>query len=592
MIKLLKQMKLKEALGALLCALLVVCQIYFDLALPDYMSDLTMLIKTPGSTVSEIWNTGLSMLGCVMISAALSIACGFLAARTAAGFSFTMREKVFAKVIGLSMQEMRTFSIPSLINRTTNDINQIQMLIAVGLQMIIKAPIMAVWAIIKIVGKSWELSLVTAGFVVAILAIMITVLIVLLPRFKRVQRMMDDINRIARENLSGISVVHAFNAEDCQNAKFDRANSALIKTQLFNQRTMALLMPVLSFAMNALALAIYWVGAALINNIPVADMLARLSAFSNVIVFSTYATYVVMSLMMLVMVFMFLPAAAVSASRINEVLDSCASIAEGSETSAGESGTLEFRNVSFRYPDSAENGLNDISFKAGKGETVAFIGATGSGKTTLVSLIARMYDVTQGEILIDGINIKDYTFDALYDRLGYVTQRAVMFSGTIAENVAFGEAAGEVKDEDVARALRIAKASEFVDKLEKGADSPVAQGGVNFSGGQKQRLSIARALARKPEILIFDDSFSALDYATDRELRSGLAKEFGDTTKIIVAQRIGSIRNADKIIVLDGGCAVGIGTHEQLLESCDVYREIVLSQLSSDELNRQEGVSL
>lgn len=586
MIKLLKQMKLREALSALLCALLVVCQIYFDLALPDYMSELTLLIKTPGSTVSQVWSKGLPMLGCVLISAALAVACGFLAARTAAGFSFTIRERVFSKVIGLSMQEMQAFSIPSLINRTTNDINQIQMLLAVGLQMIIKAPVMAVWAIIKIVGKSWELSLVTAGFVAAILTVMITVMFVLLPRFKRVQRMIDDINRIARENLSGISVVHAFNAEDCQNAKFDNANSALIKTQLFNQRTFALLMPTLSFAMNGLALAIYWVGAALINNIPAADMLARLNSFSNVIVFSTYATYVVMSLMMLVMVFMFLPAAAVSASRINEVLNSRSSISEGGETRAKESGTLEFRNVSFRYPDSSENGLNNISFKVSRGETVAFIGATGSGKTTLVSLIARMYDVTQGEILIDGINIKDYTFDALYDRIGYVTQKAVMFSGTIRENVAFGEAAREVTDEDVAKALRLAKASEFVDKLEKGTGASVAQGGVNFSGGQKQRLSIARALARKPEILIFDDSFSALDYATDKSLRLGLARELGDTTKLIVAQRIGSIRNADRIIVLDDGCAVGIGTHEQLLESCDVYREIVLSQLSIDELNK------
>lgn len=586
MIKLLKQMKLREALSALLCALLVVCQIYFDLALPDYMSELTLLIKTPGSTVSQVWSKGLPMLGCVLISAALAVACGFLAARTAAGFSFTIRERVFSKVIGLSMQEMQAFSIPSLINRTTNDINQIQMLLAVGLQMIIKAPVMAVWAIIKIVGKSWELSLVTAGFVAAILTVMITVMFVLLPRFKRVQRMIDDINRIARENLSGISVVHAFNAEDCQNAKFDNANSALIKTQLFNQRTFALLMPTLSFAMNGLALAIYWVGAALINNIPAADMLARLNSFSNVIVFSTYATYVVMSLMMLVMVFMFLPAAAVSASRINEVLNSRSSISEGGETRANESGTLEFRNVSFRYPDSSENGLNNISFKVSRGETVAFIGATGSGKTTLVSLIARMYDVTQGEILIDGINIKDYTFDSLYDRIGYVTQKAVMFSGTIRENVAFGEAAREVTDEDVAKALRLAKASEFVDKLEKGTGASVAQGGVNFSGGQKQRLSIARALARKPEILIFDDSFSALDYATDKSLRLGLARELGDTTKLIVAQRIGSIRNADRIIVLDDGCAVGIGTHEQLLESCDVYREIVLSQLSIDELNK------
>lgn len=586
MIKLLKQMKLREALSALLCALLVVGQIYFDLALPDYMSELTILIKTPGSTVAQVWDTGLSMLVCVLISAALSVFCGYLAARTAAGFSFTVRSKVFGKVMGLSMQQMQAFSVPSLINRTTNDINQVQMFIALGLQMIIKAPIMAVWAVIKIIGKSWELSLVTAVFVVAILSVMITILIVLLPRFKRVQRMIDDINRIARENLSGINVVHAFNAEDCQNTKFDHANSKLIKTQLFNQRTFALLMPALTFAMNGLALSIYWVGAALINEIPVVQMMERLTYFSDVIVFSTYATYVVMSLMMLVMVFMFLPAAAVSASRVNEVLDSTGGVSEGSITRSDETGTLEFRNVSFRYPDSAQDDLVNISFKAERGETIAFIGATGSGKTTLVSLIARMYDATEGEILIDGINIKDYAFDTLYNKIGYVTQRAVMFSGTIAENVAFGEAAEEISGDDIKKALRLAKASEFVDKLEKGTASPVAQGGVNFSGGQKQRLSIARALARKPEILIFDDSFSALDYATDRELRLGLSKELSGTTRLIVAQRVGSIRNADKIIVLDGGRAVGIGTHEQLLENCEIYREIVLSQLSSDELDK------
>lgn len=569
---------------ALLCAVLVLGQIYFDLALPDYMSDLTVLIKTPGSEMADIWNTGLQMLGCALASAVLCVICGYLAAKVAAGFSYAVREDVFNKVADFGQKEMLDFSVPSLINRTTNDITQIQMLVAMGLQILIKSPIMAVWAVIKIIGKSWELSVITAGFVVALLVMMLTILFVVLPRVKRVQKQTDDINRIARENLTGIHVVHAFNAEDYQNEKFEVANNRLMNTQLFNQRTFAILTPAMTLAMNALALVIYWVGAALVNEIAVTDMAARLTMFSNVVVFSTYATYVIMSFTMMVIILMFLPAAQVSAERINEVLNTHTQLHEGKETQGRETGTVEFRSVSFRYPSSAQNELTDISFTANKGETVAFIGATGSGKTTLVSLIARFYDATEGEVLVDGVNVKDYTFDALYNKLGYVTQKAVLFAGTIRDNVGFGESGQPATDDGIKEALELAQATEFVEKLPDGIQSEIAQDGANVSGGQKQRLSIARALARKPEILIFDDSFSALDYKTDRRLRAGLASQLKDTTCLIVAQRIGTIRHADRIIVLDEGRAVGIGTHDELMASCEVYREIAMSQLSAEEL--------
>ena len=585
MLKLLRKMKTREIWMAIACAILVLGQIYFDLLLPDYMSNLTVLIETPGSQMSEIWSTGLPMLGCALASAVLSVACGFLAAKVASGFSYVVREDVFNKVADFGQQEMLAFSVPSLITRTTNDITQIQMLVAMGLQIIIKSPVMAVWAVIKIVGKSWELSVITAGFVVALIAMMVTVMIVVLPRVKRVQRQTDDINRIARENLTGINVVHAFNAEDYQNAKFEKANSLLMNTQLFNQRTFAVLTPAMTLAMNGLALTIYWVGAALVNSIAAQDTAARLTMFSNVVVFSTYATYVVMSLTMLVMIFMFLPSAQVSAERINQVLDATTQLQEGSVTKGTETGTVEFRNVSFHYPTSRENELNHISFRVEKGETIAFIGATGSGKSTLVSLAARFYDATKGEVLVDGVNVKDYTFDALYDKLGYVTQKAVLFAGTVQENVAFGESAAPVGQEDVRRALDLAQASEFVEKLPGGIQAEIAQEGSNVSGGQKQRLSIARALARKPEILIFDDSFSALDYKTDAKLRATLTSTLKDTTLMIVAQRISTIRHADKIVVLEDGNAVGMGTHEELLQSCQVYREIAMSQLSSEELS-------
>ena len=547
------------------CMILILGQIYFDLSLPDYMSNLTVLIKTPGSEISEILHTGAEMLGCTLASAVLCVICGYLTARVAAGFGYAIRESVFNKIADFGQQEMMAFSVPSLINRTTNDITQIQMLVAMGLQILIKSPIMAVWAIIKIVNKSWTLSAITAGFVVALLVLMVVIIAVVVPRFRRVQKLMDHINLVARENLTGINVVHAYNAEDYQNEKFERTNSTLMRTQLFNQRAFAFLMPAVTLAMNTLSLVIYWVGAAIVNDVPAADQALRLTTFSNIVVFGTYAIYVIMSIMMMVMIIMLMPAAQVSAQRINEVLDARTSLHEGTRSEAPEQGTLEFRDVSFRYPASGKNVLEHISFQAKRGETVAFIGATGSGKTTLVSLIARFYDATEGQVLVDGVDVKDYSFQALYDRVGYVTQKAVLFSGDIRSNVLFGESRGGRTDGDVRRALELAQASEFVDKLPEGLDAPIAQGGANVSGGQKQRLSIARALARKPEILVFDDSFSALDYRTDAKLRAGLDRQLKDTTRIIVAQRIGTIRNADKIIVLDEGKVVGMGTHDQLI---------------------------
>ena len=584
MIKLFKQMRRKEALMALLCAVLVVGQVWFELRLPDYMTQLTTLIKTPGSTSGDIWNVGVQMLLVTLGSAVLSIGCGFLAAKCASGFSFTVREKLFHHVMACGSEEMQGFSVPSLITRTTNDITQIQMIVAMGLQMMIKAPIMAIWAVIKILGKSWELSAVTAAFVVVLCGTVLAIMASCLPRFRLVQKTTDQINRVARENLTGINVVHAFNAEDYQNQKFDGPSKKMLGLQLKNQRLFSLLLPVMTLGMNGLALAIYWVGAALVEAISVADMAARLTMFTNVIVFSTYATYVVMSFMMLVMIFMLYPQAQVSAERINEVLETVPHITEGTQDAAPEQGTLEFRDVSFRYPNAKEDELEHISFKVGRGQTLAVIGATGSGKTTLVGLIPRFYDATDGEVLIDGVNVKDYTFDALYDRLGYVTQKAVLFAGTVRDNVFFGESTVPETEETLNEALSLSQAAEFVGKYPEGAEHPIAQLGRNVSGGQKQRLSIARALARKPEILVFDDSFSALDYRTDAALREGLAKELPNTTKVIVAQRISTIRHADQILVLDRGLAVGLGTHDELMRSCDVYREIALSQLSAAEL--------
>lgn len=584
MIKLLKKMGKREVLMAVLCALLVLGQVYFDLTLPDYMTDLTMMLNTAGSETSDILNVGLKMLGCTLASAALAIGCGYLSAKTASGFSYTIREKLFNHVMDMGSEEMQDFSIPSLITRTTNDITQIQMIVSMGLQMIIKSPIMAVWAVIKILGKSWELSAVTAAFVVVICVFVLAVMATCIPRFRIVQKLTDKINRVARENLTGINVVHAFNAEKYQNDKFDVPSKDMMNTQLKNQRMFALMMPVMNIGMNGLTLAIYWLGAVLIQQIALTAVQDRITFFSNVVVFSTYATYVVMSFMMLVMIFMMLPAAQVSAERINEVLERDVNIKEGSVSEGREQGTVEFKNVSFRYPHASEDELSNISFKIEKGQTLAIIGATGSGKTTLISLIPRFYDATEGEVLVDGVNVKNYKFDTLYDKLGYVTQKAVLFAGSIRENVFFGESAAPETDEELKNAIGLSQAEEFVDKLPDGTEHMISQMGRNVSGGQKQRLSIARALSRKPEILVFDDSFSALDYKTDAKLREGLNEKLKDTTKIIVAQRISTIRHADKIIVLDRGEAVGMGTHEELMKNCDVYKEIALSQLSAAEL--------
>lgn len=584
MIKLLKNIGRREVFMAVLCALLVLGQVYFDLTLPDYMTDLTMMLNTAGSETSDILNVGLKMLGCTLASAALAIVCGYLSAKTASGFSYTVREKLFNHVMDMGSEEMQDFSIPSLITRTTNDITQIQMIVSMGLQMIIKSPIMAVWAVIKILGKSWELSAVTAAFVVVICVFVLAVMATCIPRFRIVQKLTDKINRVARENLTGINVVHAFNAEKYQNDKFDVPSKDMMNTQLKNQRMFAFMMPVMNIGMNGLTLAIYWLGAVLIEQVALTAVQDRITLLSNVVVFSTYATYVVMSFMMLVMIFMMLPAAQVSAERINEVLERDVNIKEGSVSEGNEQGTVEFKNVSFRYPHASEDELSNISFKIEKGQTLAIIGATGSGKTTLISLIPRFYDATDGEVLVDGVNVKDYKFDTLYDKLGYVTQKAVLFAGSIRENVFFGESGAPETDEELGNAIALSQAEEFVQKLPDGTEHMISQMGRNVSGGQKQRLSIARALSRKPEILVFDDSFSALDYKTDAKLREGLNEKLGDTTKIIVAQRISTIRHADMIIVLDRGEAVGMGTHDELMKNCDVYKEIALSQLSAAEL--------
>ena len=584
MLKLLKYMKNRERWMVLGCIALIIGQIYFDLTMPDYMSDLTVLINTPGSEMADILSVGAKMLGCTLASAALAISCGFLTSRIAAGYSFAVREKLFSHVMMLGKAETSKFSIPSLITRTTNDITQLQMIVVMGLQSLVKAPIMAVWAIIKILGKSWELSAVTASAVVVICTTVLAIMSVCLPRFRKVQKLTDTQNRMARENLTGINVVHAFNAEGYQTEKFDVPNTEMMNTQLKNQRLFSLMQPVMGTCMNGLSLAIYWLGAALINQIALTDVAGRIAMFSDVVVFSTYATYVVMSFMMMVMVFMMLPAAQVSAERINEVLDRQATVTEGVKSNTDEVGTVEFKNVSFAYPEAQEEAISDISFRIEKGQTLAIIGATGCGKTTLISLIARFYDATKGEVLVDGVNVKDYTFDGLYNKIGYITQKAVLFAGSIQENIIFGESQDGFDEETVDMAISLSQAKEFVDKTEGGKEHRIVQLGKNVSGGQKQRLSIARALARKPEILIFDDSFSALDYKTDATLRHGLAKELSDTTKVIVAQRISTIRDADKIIVLERGEAVGIGTHDELMESCSVYREIAQSQLTAAEL--------
>lgn len=579
MLKLLKKMRPKEIIMSIICIIFILGQIYFDLSLPDYMSELTTLINTVGSEINDIALVGLKMIGCALISAVLAILCGFLSSKIASGFSYEIRKKLFHHINDISKQEMQDFSIPSLITRTTNDISQIQMLVSMGLQMLIKSPVMAIWAIIKILNKSWELSFVTMAYVVVLCAFIFIIMSICLPRFRLVQKFIDKINKVTRENLQGINVVHAFNAEDYQNNKFDDANKKMNSLQLKNQKLFACMQPSMSLCMNSLSLVIYWLGATLINNMSSAS--DRLVMFSNVVVFSTYATYVIMSFMMLIMIFMILPSAQVSAERINEVLAKQTSIKEGSVIEGTSKGTIKFNNVYFSYPKTKEDELVNINFEVNQGETLAIIGPTGSGKTTLVNLISRLYDVTSGEVLIDGLNIKDYEFSSLYHKIGYISQKAMLFSGSVEDNVFFGEE----KNKDILNeALEISQASEFVNKLDDKENYRVAQLGRNLSGGQKQRLSIARAIARHPEILIFDDSFSALDYKTDALLREELKNKLKDTTKVIVAQRVSTIRHADKIIVLNNGEIVGIGRHEELMKNCSLYQEIAHSQLSNTEL--------
>lgn len=595
MIRLLKQMKAKDRFMSLLCVLLIGGQVYLDLRLPDYTKEITTLIGMESDVLSDYFTAGGKMLACAFLSALLAVIVGYFAAKIAADFSFSIREKVFSKVSAFGSGEIKKFSTASLITRTTNDITQIQMVVAMGLQVMIKAPIMAIWAVLKIVGKSWELSVVTASAVVILVTTIIVLLLILLPKFKAVQKQIDDVNRVTRENLTGLRVVRAFNAEDYQEEKFEQANEKLMKTQMFTMRGMSFLFPVMILVQSCLTLGIYWLGAYLINDIsiPLTGTLAeiltaitsRADMLGDVVAFNSYALYVVMSFVLLMAIFMILPRAQVSANRINEVLDAEIAVKEGHGIGETErKGSVEFRNVSFRYPDAAEDCLKNITFKVNPGETIAFIGATGSGKSTLIGLAARLYDATAGEVLIDGKNICEYSFGELYAKLGYVPQKAVLFSDTIENNVAFGSCSYQITREDISRAIDIAQAKDFVEKTENGLESKIAQGGSNVSGGQKQRLSIARAIARKPEILIFDDSFSALDYKTDHALRKRIATELKSTTCMIVAQRIGTIRNADKIVVLDNGEAVGIGTHEELMKNCSVYKEIALSQLSQSEL--------
>ena len=582
MLKLLRKMRRREWTMAILCAVLILGQIYFDLSLPDYMSNLTVLINTPGSTMSDILNTGLEMLGCTLASAVLAVICGYLTARVAAGYGYSIREEVFHKIADFGQQEMMAFSVPSLINRTTNDITQIQMLVGMGNQILIKAPVMAVWAIIKIVNKSWTLSAITAGFVAALLAMMVVVIVVVLPRVRRVQKLMDQINLVARENLTGINVVHAYNAEDYQNRKFGVTNETLMKTQLFNQRTFAFLLPAVTLAMNALSLVIYWVGASIVSAVPAADVAGRLATFSDIVVFGTYATYVVMTIMMMVMIIMLLPSAQVSAQRINAVLDTDPSLVQGGRSEAPERGTVEFRDVSFHYPNSPKDVLSHISFRVERGQTLAIIGATGSGKTTLISLIARFYDATGGQVLVDGADVREYAFDALYDRLGYVTQRAVLFSGDVESNVRFGQSAGDPSEEAVYRALDLAQATEFVAKLPQGIHAPIAQGGANVSGGQKQRLSIARAMVQNNPMLILDEATSSVDTRTELITQRAMDQLTQHRTSFVIAHRLSTIRNADLILVLKDGDIIEQGTHEELLARGGFYADLYNSQFEKD----------
>ena len=584
MIKLLKKLTKKDMALAGLAFLLILAQVYLNLTMPDYMSDMTVLVQTEGSAMADILAAGGKMLLCAVGSLLTAACIAVCAAKISANFSANLRGQVFNRVQSFSMEEIGRFSTSSLITRSTNDITQVQMVLVLGLEVFLKAPVTAVWAICKIAGKSWQWTATTGIAVIILLCIVGTCVMVAMPKFRKLQILTDNINRVTRENLTGLRVVRAYNAEDYQETKFEKANDELKRTQLFANRTMTILMPGIMLVMNGLTLAVYWVGAYLIND---AGMQDKLTLFSDMIVFSQYAMQVVMAFMMLVMIFVLVPRASVAAKRINEVLDTEPAIEDGAETEAkaGMTGEVEFRHVSFKYPDAEKNVLEDITFTAHKGDTVAFIGSTGCGKSTVINLIPRFYDATEGEVLVDGMNVKEYTQEALRNRIGYVSQKAILFSGTVAGNVAYGENGGKpVGREDIIDAVHTAQADEFVEKLPDTYDGFVAQGGSNLSGGQKQRISIARAICRHPEIMIFDDSFSALDYKTDRILRQTLDEKCGDTTRLIVAQRIGTIRDADKIIVLDEGRIAGMGTHDELMKNCEVYRQIAFSQLSKEEL--------
>lgn len=584
MVKLLKKLTWKDFILAAVAFVFIIVQVWLSLTMPDYMSEITKLVQTKGSKMNDILIAGGKMLACALGSLLAAVCTSICASKISSNFSANLRGQVFHKVQSFSMEEIGNFSTASLITRSTNDITQVQMLIVMGLEVLLKAPIMAVWALCKISTKNWQWTASTGVAVVVLLSFVCVCVAVALPKFKKLQSLTDNLNRVTRENLTGLNVVRAYNAEGYQQKKFNDANDELTKTQLFANRTMGTMMPGIQMVMNGLMLAIYWIGAYLISN---AQMFDKLTIFSDMIVFTQYAMQVVMSFMMLVMIFVLLPRASVSAKRINEVLDMPLSIKDGTKENGidGKKGEVEFRNVSFCYPDAEKDVIEDISFTAHKGETIAFIGSTGCGKSTVINMIPRFYDATKGEVLVDGVNVKEYTQKALRNKIGYVSQKAVLFTGSIKSNVAYGDNGTKGFTDDVVKqAVETAQAKEFVDKTDGGVDAFVAQGGSNFSGGQKQRLSIARAICRHPEILIFDDSFSALDYKTDRVLRDTLRKTCADATRFIVAQRIGTIRDADKIIVLDDGKIAGMGKHNELMETCEVYRQIAYSQLSKEEL--------
>ncbi len=590
MFKLLKNLTKRDVVLLLIVIILICAQVWLDLEMPDFMSEITRLVQTEGSQMSDILANGGLMMTCALGSLASMTLVGYLVANISADFSKCVRKKLFTKVEALGMGEVHKFSISSLITRTTNDITQVQMFLSFGMQMLIKAPLTAIWAITKILGKSWEWSAATALTVVILLSLVVVIMILVVPRFKLIQKMTDQLNSVTRENLTGIRVVRAFNAEKYEEKKFAKANKDLTDTQIFSQKALSLFSPIIFFFMQFLTLAVYIIGAFLIHD---ANAMDKLTIFSNMIVLSSYATQVIMSFLMLAVIFMMVPRAQVSAARINEVMDMELSIKEGDRDvkDAPEQGTVEFKNVSFKYPGAEDNVIENISFRAERGQTIAFIGSTGSGKSTLINLVPRFYDATEGEVLVDGIDVKDYTFASLYNRLGYVPQKAVMMDGTVSYNVAFGDnGRGKRSAMDVTEAIKVAQGTEFVEKLEKGYFAHISQGGTNISGGQKQRLAIARAIARDPEIYIFDDSFSALDYKTDAALRKALKKHTKHATCLIVAQRIGTIMNANQIIVLDNGKCVGKGTHTELMKKCKVYKQIAESQLSPEEIKESMNI--